>query len=307
MNDNESRQSFLGRDSDRKLAEAKIAIVGLGGGGSHIAQQLAHIGIGNFVLFDADSIEDTNLNRLVGGTAHAVVDGHRKVDIAERLIRSVQPRSVIEKYDTEWQRNAESLRDCDLIFGCVDSFRGRAELERVARRYLIPYLDIGMDVVALGLSEFLVSGQVVLSLPNGPCLWCLGILDEESMVNEAQAYGAAGPRQQVIWPNGVLASTAVGLGIQMLTPWAVRRPTILLEYDGNKGTLVEGARSKFVPSLCTHHLKSDLGDPFWSLAVAPAPPKSTLTKPHRLSLFEVLKAWLGLATKGSVRPGLEGL
>ena len=63
-----SRQSFLGAQSERKLAETRVAIVGLGGGGSHIAQQLAHVGVGHFRLIDPDCMEASNLNRLVGAT-----------------------------------------------------------------------------------------------------------------------------------------------------------------------------------------------------------------------------------------------
>jgi molybdopterin/thiamine biosynthesis adenylyltransferase len=62
------RQSFLGDNSDDALQHLRVAIVGLGGGGSHIAQQLAHLGVGQFVLVDPDRIEESNLNRLVGGT-----------------------------------------------------------------------------------------------------------------------------------------------------------------------------------------------------------------------------------------------
>ena len=39
------RQSFLGPDSDTILHEATIGVIGLGGGGSHIVQQSAHLGI----------------------------------------------------------------------------------------------------------------------------------------------------------------------------------------------------------------------------------------------------------------------
>ncbi len=62
------RQSFLGSHSERRLTEVTIGLVGLGGGNSHVAQQLAHVGIGNFVLVDEDRISLTNLNRLIGGT-----------------------------------------------------------------------------------------------------------------------------------------------------------------------------------------------------------------------------------------------
>ena len=63
------RQSFLGPQSDVVLHDACVSIAGLGGGGSHVSQQCAHLGIGRIQLFDHDIVEDTNLNRLVGATA----------------------------------------------------------------------------------------------------------------------------------------------------------------------------------------------------------------------------------------------
>ena len=69
MSDQYSRQSFLGEQSEEVFRTTKAGIVGLGGGGSHIAQQLAHIGIGDFALFDPDHIERPNLNRTVGATS----------------------------------------------------------------------------------------------------------------------------------------------------------------------------------------------------------------------------------------------
>lgn len=80
------RQSFLGADSEIVLGRSKAALVGLGGGGSHVAQQLAHIGLGSFLPIDPDFIEDTNLNRLVGATMEDVKVRTAKVDIAERVI-----------------------------------------------------------------------------------------------------------------------------------------------------------------------------------------------------------------------------
>jgi tRNA A37 threonylcarbamoyladenosine dehydratase len=55
------RQTFLG--SRARLSSATVAIVGLGGGGSHIIQQLAHLGVGHLVGIDHDRAEDSNLNR----------------------------------------------------------------------------------------------------------------------------------------------------------------------------------------------------------------------------------------------------
>jgi tRNA A37 threonylcarbamoyladenosine dehydratase len=52
------RQGFLGAQSENVLAARRIGIAGLGGGGSHVAQQLAHVGIKSFVIADKDAMED---------------------------------------------------------------------------------------------------------------------------------------------------------------------------------------------------------------------------------------------------------
>ena len=77
---------------------------------------------------------------------------------------------------------------------------------------------IGMDVHQAA-GGFSISGQTVLSAPGGRCLWCLGILTEDRIAREAEHYGKAGSRPQVVWPNGVLASIGVGLFVQLLCPW----------------------------------------------------------------------------------------
>jgi molybdopterin-synthase adenylyltransferase len=50
------RQSFLGAKSEQNLKRAKVGIIGLGGGGSHVVQQLTHLGVGNYILVDPDMI-----------------------------------------------------------------------------------------------------------------------------------------------------------------------------------------------------------------------------------------------------------
>jgi molybdopterin-synthase adenylyltransferase len=90
MNQRLVSQSFLGADSDAVLAGVEVGIIGLGGGGSHVVQQLAHVGVGKFVPVDDDIIEEKNLNRLVGGTAEDVKVERAKTEIAERVIKSIR-------------------------------------------------------------------------------------------------------------------------------------------------------------------------------------------------------------------------
>jgi len=258
-----ARQSFLGSDSESILEAATIGLAGLGGGGSHAAQQAAHMGIGGYVLVDPDHIDLTNTNRLVGGTLADVDRGLAKVRIAARLIRGLQPRARIHAVHGSWHDAIDGLKRCNVIIGAVDSFKERDQLERFARRHLIPYIDIGMDVHEVAPRQFLAAGQVILSMPGKPCLRCCGMVTDERLAREAEKYGAAGARPQVVWSNGVLASTAVGLVAQVLTPW-FPKPSgfVYLEYDGNRGTVTQSARmAALADQACPHHPSDETGHP----------------------------------------------
>lgn len=261
------RQSFLGPNSETILAAATVGIAGLGGGGSHNVQQFAHMGIGGYALADPQDIDLTNTNRLIGGTLDDLRRNASKIAIATRLIRGLQPHARIYPIRGPWQSGTDRLKRCGLIIGAVDSFKEREQLERFARRHLIPYIDIGMDVHEIGKSHFLISGQVILSTPGNPCLRCCGLITDERLKQEAERYGAAGSQPQVVWPNGVLASTAVGLATQLLTPWFPRPPAFTyLEYDGNRGTVSVSARVDLLKdTACPHHPLDETGDPFFDI------------------------------------------
>ena len=204
------------------------------------------------------------LTRLAGGTLDYVDCEPSKVGIGARVVRGLNPQARIVSVCGKWQSATERLKSADVIVGALDSFGERDELERFARCYLIPYIDIGMDVHPLsGNRGFLVSGQVVLSTPGGPCLRCCGLITDERLKEEARRYGAAGGRPQVVWSNGVLASAATGFLTQLLTPWYPNPPSfVYLEYDGNRGTLSRSQRMKILEGQpCRHHPSDETGDP----------------------------------------------
>lgn len=277
------RQSFLGQHSEAELRAAKIGIVGLGGGGSHVAQQAAHIGVGRYVLVDPDSIEDSNLNRLVGGTLEDVTRRSAKIEIAMRMIRGIVPDADISPHAKAWQEVVAELKDCDVIIGGLDSVIAKDDLDRFCRRFLIPYIDMGMDVHEVD-GRYLIAGQVILTTPGAPCLRCLGIVTEESLTREARNYGAAGGKPQVVWPNGLLASAAVGLFTQLLCPWHNKVPAgAYLEYDGNKHTLVPNQGYTLLQHKpCPHYLPHEAGDALFDIRKPPnvAPSMTAMDTPH---------------------------
>lgn len=263
--DRYNRQSFLGNWSQHKLSKIKVGIVGLGGGGSHIAQQLAHLGVQHYAIFDSDFIEESNLNRLVGGTLDDTNEKITKTEIARRLIHGLQREAnVIIK--GQWEDNSSYLQSCDIVFGAVDSFLGRRDLEQECRRYFIPYIDIGIDVRIIKTDPPRLYGQVILSMPGKPCMHCIGFLNDELLAQEAARYGDAGNKPQVIWSNGVVASNAIGVFVDLVTGWTNGKDMAYYqEYDGNKVVLSKSYRLEYLKTEeCQHYLIKDAGPINWA-------------------------------------------
>jgi len=262
-----SRQSFLGAESELVLGDVRAFVAGLGGGGSHVAQQLAHVGVGEVRLVDPQAIEASNLNRLVGATQMDVKAHAPKANIARRLIRGVRPWVKVETAQSDWQAADDLLKDAHVVFGCVDGYRQRMYLERAARRFCLPYIDIGMDVSELGEGHYAVAGQMIVSLPGGPCMRCMGFLTQDRLNREENAYGDAGINPQVVWTNGTLASLAVGAFVQLFTPWfKLDRTYEWLELDGNSQTVSRSRQPDYsVSGPCPHFASGDLGQPDFSL------------------------------------------
>ncbi len=268
--DRYSRQSFLGPESEEQLGTVRIGLLGFGGGGSHVGQQLAHLGAESVRVADGDRIDDSNLNRLVGATAGDVRAKRLKVDIARRIVSAVNQQADVITHDGPWQERADLFRSCDILVGCVDSFKQRQEAEVLARRFAIPYIDIGMDVHQVDDDPPRIGGQLILSMPGGPCMTCFGFLTPEKLASEAARYGDAGGRPQVVWPNGVLASSAVGVIVDLVTGWTRMRDRIVyLSYDGNLGTLTDHVRLRHLRwSSCPHFPEGAVGMPRFTPARA---------------------------------------
>jgi molybdopterin/thiamine biosynthesis adenylyltransferase len=212
----------LGDDGHRKLEQATVGIVGLGGLGSAVAQQLAYLGIRSFLLVDDDNVERSNLNRLVGATPKTI--GQPKADVAAEHIRSINAGANVRVLPTN-VRSIEALRglsQCDVIFGCVDTDSGRLILNELANAYLIPYIDcgVGIEVEAGQIKD--AGGRVIVWIPGRPCLLCTKEIDTRVAAEELESAeqrefrkrygyvtGASIPEPAIVSLNGVVASLAV--------------------------------------------------------------------------------------------------
>jgi hypothetical protein len=182
-------------------------------------------------------------------------------------MKRVHPEGSVEAHPVRWQEVPEIVRSSQIVFACVDGYLVRDEIERFTRRFHLPLIDIGMDVLPGNYNDHRIVGQVILSIPGGPCMRCLGYLRNDLLAAEALKYGAAGENPQVIWPNGVLASTAVGMAVQLLMPWNQNtEPAPYLVYDGDALTMYPHPRLRYASATCRHFDGvRGVGDPFFKL------------------------------------------
>ena len=207
----------LGQDI---LRASKVAVVGLGGVGSLVAEHLARLGVGNLVLIDPDEIESSNLSRVVGSTTVDVETHQLKTQIAVRHAREIGSHAVLQSIAEDVSRHsvAQVLRDCDFIFLAADSMRARLVVNALAHQYLIPTIQMGAKI-RQGDSGNLEDAMCAVRhiRPGSGCLWCNGLVDPTQLAIEAksdserkeQAYGVQEPNPSVITLNAVAAAHAV--------------------------------------------------------------------------------------------------
>ncbi len=261
--DEQDRQGFLDPELAHARSRAVIGVVGLSGGGSHIVQHLAHNGFRHFVLYDLKVTERKHLRRMVGARRSDAGRGTPKTEVMRRLIQGLDSATSPRLINEPWQTRQDPLKTCDLIFGAVDTFRGRRELESFARRHRIPMIDVGISVTRQADGTHRVAGQVILSAPGCPCMWCMGFLKQADLDREGAEYGDAGPAPQVVNVNAILAGAATWMGIDLLTAkLGATGHSHFLSYDGNKNELKEHPYWQYVKQkTCPHFPAEHLGDP----------------------------------------------
>ena len=190
MSDRFSRQiPFLTQDGHDKISSIKLAIVGAGGLGSHVFQQLSYLGARNLTPIDHDRADASSLNRMVTATAADI--GEYKVDILKRFALSLDPSTSINviRRDVRSPEGMAALAAADRIIGCVDDDGIRYFLTLFAAAYRKPYLDLATE---LGEGQRSFGGRVFYMIPGTGCLLCHGLLDGAEV---ARAYEGDGDRQ----------------------------------------------------------------------------------------------------------------
>jgi adenylyltransferase/sulfurtransferase len=209
----------VGGLGQRRLKEARIAVIGAGGIGSAVIPALAAAGVGALTIVDCDVVEQSNLQRQPLFRERDT--GYSKADLAlqfvQRLNRFVKANPVQERIGAENAR--ELLADHDLVIDGSDNF---------ATRLAVSDACVALGVPLLSAAAVQFQGQVGL-FRDRPCYRCFvgDAFDADDCDNCAEL-GVLGAL------TATVGSFAALLAINRIVGVGENQPGQLHLFDGEK-------------------------------------------------------------------------
>ncbi len=131
-------KNSISEQDQSKLGTYCVAIVGLGGLGGYIAEELARVGVGKLVLIDGDVFEETNLNRQL--LASEVTLGRPKAEVAQERLSQINPlvetKAIVQRLTP--QNASDLLGTAQLVMDAVDTISTRRLLQDVCEVLDLP-------------------------------------------------------------------------------------------------------------------------------------------------------------------------
>lgn len=131
-------QQMISTEQQLGLHQSRVAVVGCGGLGGYILEELARLGVGTIVAIDPDVFEEHNLNRQLLSSASTL--GAAKVDIAVQRLAEVNPAVVVCPFADKFtrQNGASLLEGVELAIDAVDNIQARLDLEACCEKLNLP-------------------------------------------------------------------------------------------------------------------------------------------------------------------------
>ena len=133
----------MGRDGLEKLAAARVAVFGIGGVGSYVAEGLARAGVGHFVLVDNDEISLTNINRQLHSLSSTV--GKKKTLVMKERILDINPAAEVQTINAFYLPDKAAdffLAEApyDYVVDAIDTVAGKISLAVECQQRNLPLI-----------------------------------------------------------------------------------------------------------------------------------------------------------------------
>lgn len=241
----------FGLEGQKAISRAKVGIVGVGGTGSPIAEQLTRLGVSDIVLVDPDKFSSTNLTRVYGtfsrSTLRAKLGAKYKVDIVASHLKKINPKVQVKPINQSvvLGKVIPELLDRDILFLCTDEHWGRSIVNQLAYQYLTPTINLGVRITSNGGEISHAVGVIDVLYPDKACLWCKQFLRSErinaesmssrerkNLQREDYVEDVDTPTPSVITFTSSVASQSVSLFLHMFTNFMGKTGDIAgLRYD----------------------------------------------------------------------------
>ena len=135
-------EMLIGAESIEKLKNTKVAIFGVGGVGTYVAEGLIRAGVGRFLLVDDDTICESNLNRQLHATMQTI--GRSKVETMKERMLSINPDADIEiKQSFILYDNIDEVvpSDLDYMVDALDTVTAKIALALKSKELSVPLIS----------------------------------------------------------------------------------------------------------------------------------------------------------------------
>jgi len=253
-----------------------VAVVGVGGLGSPVAEQLVRMG-SRVTIVDHDMLDTPSNVRRIYGSRVADLEGDpspSKVDVVGRHLDSLGFGPVRRIFgDVRSEAVVRSLLDTDAVINATDTHGSRAAINDLVSAYLLPVVDIGVRVGSHADGSLAaLAAEVRVLTPATPCLWCRGAISadviraenlppdqREQLEREGYVVGSVGsPAPSVVALTTLGASLATCALIGLLSEAGEYSPAGLI-VDPLVGYAMESDTSESKPD-CRCRLRLGRGD-----------------------------------------------
>lgn len=243
---------MFGADGQQILRNMTVSVIGAGGGGSMIIEQLAHLGVGRILAVDFDTVQRHNLSRIVGATDKDAAKRRKKVHVARRLVAKIDPTITFDAIDGNIADadTARRLLPSDFMFLATDTITSRLVANAIVQTHFIPMIQVGAKIDLRADAEIeSIYIAVRPVFPGHGCLHCAGLISpialqqENATAEERTAQNYVGLPEvtdpSVITLNGIAASTATN--IMMMTAVGLAHEDLLAHrlLDAQSGRWLE--------------------------------------------------------------------